>query len=89
MDRIEVIERSLRCFTYGLIGLLPGLGAPFAAIAIVNHFRVSGRCGGQWNPARRYLAWGLVAALAGLSATLALTAIIALAIALPPTGSSG
>jgi hypothetical protein len=37
MDRIEMIERSLRCFVYGLIGLLPFLGVPFDIMAVANY----------------------------------------------------
>lgn len=69
MDKVEMIQLSLRCFTLGLIGLLPVLGIPFAVIAVSNYFRVRRLVGGQWNPAQTYLAWGLATALSGLFLT--------------------
>jgi hypothetical protein len=33
-DRVQIIERSLRCFFCGLVGILPGIGLPFAVVAL-------------------------------------------------------
>ena len=60
MDRIEAIERSLRCFTLGLLGLVPLIGIPAAALAYGEFRRVRQGYRGCWNPARTYLAWGAV-----------------------------
>jgi ABC-type phosphate transport system permease subunit len=88
LDKVEIIQSSLRCFTHGLIGLLPGLGIPFAAVAIANFFRVKARVGAQWNPAQRYLVWGLATALAGTFLTVVLAVVIASIIVLDLAKSS-
>jgi len=76
MEKIEVIQRSLRCFTLGLIGLLPGLGIPFAVMALANYFQVQSGIGVQWNPAQQYLTWGMATALSGLFLTLVLAVVM-------------
>lgn len=79
-DRIEVIRRSLRCFRCGLIGILPGIGVPFAVLALedwvflMNHKKI------DWNPAERYVHYGAFTATLGLLLTLLLAAIIAIQI---------
>lgn len=60
MGKIEMIQRSQRCFMYGLIGLLPLIGIPMMFRAAVEYFRVKKSWPGQWNPASRYLFWGMV-----------------------------
>jgi hypothetical protein len=80
MDKIEVIESSLRCFTMGLIGLLPALGVPFAIVAVSNFLRVKRLVGPHWNPAQTYLTWGLATALAGLFLTVVLAFVVAIII---------
>jgi hypothetical protein len=58
MTKVEMIERSLRCFGYGLIALLPVVGLPLAVLAIGQYLRVKRGQGDMWNPAQRYLFWG-------------------------------
>ena len=36
-DKVRVIEQSLRCFAFGLLGLIPLLGLPFAVLAVFRH----------------------------------------------------
>jgi hypothetical protein len=76
MDKVEVIQRSLRCFTLGLIGLLPVLGIPFAVMALANFFQVKGAIGAQWNPAQQYLTWGMATALCGLFLTVVIAGVL-------------
>jgi hypothetical protein len=76
MDKVVVIQCSLRCFTLGLIALLPGLGVPFAVMALASYFRVKRATGAQWNPAQQYLSWGLATALCGLFLTTVITCVI-------------
>ena len=78
--RVELIQRSLRCFTTGLVGLLPVLGVPFAIVAVSHFFRVKRMAGTQWNPAQDYLAWGLATALSGLFLTIVAVFVIAIII---------
>ena len=80
VDKVEVIQGSLRCFTMGLIGLLPVLGVPFAIIAMSNFLRVKRIVGIQWNPARTYLTWGLATAISGLFLSAILTLVVAIII---------
>ena len=73
MDKIELIEHSMRAFCFGLPGIVPFLGTPFAIVAVVNSSRIKRRAKAQWNPAHRYLFWGMVCARMGVTLTLILT----------------
>lgn len=77
MDKIELIERSMRAFCFGLAGIVPFLGTPFAIAAALNHQQIKSRNGSQWNPAQRYLFWGMVCARIGI--TLTIVALISIA----------
>ena len=76
MDKVLVIQRSLRCFTLGLFGIIPGLGIPFAIAALANYFHVKGLVGEHWNPAQTYLTWGLATALCGLFLNVVIVGIV-------------
>ncbi|HLX71689.1 MAG TPA: hypothetical protein VKV04_18915 [Verrucomicrobiae bacterium] len=78
LDQVQLIERSLRCFACGIIGILPGIGLPFAIVALGECLRVSLRKGAQLNPAERYLHWGALGATAGLLLTIVLAAALAI-----------
>jgi hypothetical protein len=67
ITKIEMIERSLRCFVCGLLGLLPVIGIPIAVHALVQHMRVKRGQGAMWNPAYRYCFWGALCAEMGLA----------------------
>jgi len=66
MSRIEIIQRSLRCFWFGFFGLLPLLGIPLAVMSNAEYLRVRRGLGGEWNPARHYCIWGNICASCGL-----------------------
>ena len=66
LDKIQLIERSLRCFYLGLPGVVPVFGLPFAVAALGEYLRVTRRKNNSWNPARNYLHSGTVAAALGL-----------------------
>ena len=53
--RIAAVKSSLRCFVYGLLGLVPVIGLPFAVAATLRGRQVPGAEGPDWNPADRYL----------------------------------
>lgn len=70
MDKVRVIERSLRCFIAGCLSLLPVLGLIPAVVAIVLFHQVRNEAGHAWNPARGHLIGGVVLAWSGLTITL-------------------
>ena len=71
-ERILVMEQSLRCFVFGLLGLIPGFGAAFGALSVIVFFKARLRAADQWNPARVYLNWGFGLATWGLFQSLVL-----------------
>ena len=75
-EKIRVLKGSVRCFVMGLLGLIPVLGAGFALGSIRTYFRVTALDDREWNPARRYLYWGLALAWIGALLTLGLVGII-------------
>jgi hypothetical protein len=79
-DKIHMIEGSLRCFAFGLLGLLPLIGIPFAVLAIGNFRTVFFSKSKLWNPAERYLRVGLSCAAAGILLHLLAVAVIVIEI---------
>ena len=63
--KIRMLESSMQCFVFGLIGLLPVIGLPFAlaALWIAGRVRMSEKQ--LWNAARPYRIWVVVCAAAG------------------------
>ena len=66
MDKVRVIERSLRCCTAGWLALIPLVGLVPAIVAIRLRYQVRAEVGGEWNPAEAYLKWGWVLGWLGL-----------------------
>jgi len=69
-ERIQLIERSLRCFVFGLLSLIPLAGLGLAILAIRMHFGIWADGGREWNPARRYLDGGFCLAWLGILVSL-------------------
>jgi len=65
-DKIQMLKSSMRCFIYGLLGLLPVFGLPFALAALFISGRVRVKEKLFWNAARPYRLWGMVCASIGL-----------------------
>ncbi|MGO8763597.1 MAG: hypothetical protein ACLQSR_00495 [Limisphaerales bacterium] len=63
--KIKMINASLRCFTFGLLSLLPFIGIPFGVLALVESGKVRVAEKQLWNPARPYMMIG--GTIAGLS----------------------
>ena len=78
MDEIQAIKRSLRCFVFGLLALIPLLGLPLAVMAWRHGLAVERQFKHQWNPARLYLRWGTGLGLFGLLSSLLLLVLIIL-----------
>lgn len=75
MDRVRVIERSLRCYHAGWWGLIPVLGLVPAALAFWLFWSVRDEVGEDWNPAAAYLRWGLLLATIGLVVSMCVVAV--------------
>jgi hypothetical protein len=63
--KIQMLKSSLCCFVFGLLGLLPGIGLPFAIAALWISGRVRAREKFFWNAAKPYRVWGVVCAALG------------------------
>jgi len=64
-EKIEMLKASIRCLIFGLLGLLPVVGLPFAlaALWISGRVRVKERI--FWNAARPYRILGIACAAFG------------------------
>jgi ascorbate-specific PTS system EIIC-type component UlaA len=80
LTRVQLIERSLSCLVAGLISLVPVFGLPFAVRAIATYKRVARCKDREWNPAARYLVWGVRCAGFGLLITLLAVLIVFLVV---------
>jgi hypothetical protein len=63
--KIQMLNGSMRCFVFGMLGLLPVFGLPFALAALWISGRVRVKEKQLWNAARPYRIWGVVCAAAG------------------------
>ena len=63
--KIQMMKESIRCLVFGLLGLLPVIGLPFAlaALWISGQARVKEKR--FWNAARPYRILGVVCAAVG------------------------
>ena len=76
MNKVQVIERSLRCFVFGLLGLVPVLGMGLAVVAFYHFNKTRAEVGDEWNPARKYLNCGFALAGFGLFLSLVFFAVL-------------
>jgi hypothetical protein len=83
LAKIQMIERSMSCFTLGLFGLLPVIGIPMAAIALAKSRLVKLNQGDNWNPGERFRFWGAFFARVGIGLTLILGAFVGILIYRP------
>ena len=63
--KIEMMNASLRCFVFGLLGLLPVIGLPFALMAGWQSGRARRWEKYHWNAARSLRLAGLTCAILG------------------------
>jgi hypothetical protein len=63
--KIKMLKGSLRCFVFGLLGLVPVLGLPYAISALWLSGRVRKQEKYFWNAAKPYRIWGVVCAAIG------------------------
>jgi hypothetical protein len=77
MDRVEIIERTLRCYQAGWWSLVPIVGLAPAIVAFYYFARVRAATRDDWNPASTQLRVGLMLATIGCGMTLLLISIAA------------
>ncbi|MGO8839105.1 MAG: hypothetical protein ACLQAH_17250 [Limisphaerales bacterium] len=63
--KIRIFKASMRCFVFGLLGLIPVIGLPFALAALWISGRVRAKEKQMWNAAQPYRIWGVVCAAVG------------------------
>jgi hypothetical protein len=63
--KIKMMEASIRCLVFGLLGLLPLIGLPFALLAGWQSGVARAREKQHWNPARKLRLVGLACAIYG------------------------
>jgi hypothetical protein len=63
--KIKMMKGSVRCLIFGLLGLLPIIGLPFALAALWLSGRVRAKEKLFWNAARPYRIWGVACAAIG------------------------
>ena len=79
MNKVAVINSSIRTLRYGLLSLLPLVGVLFLVLAFSNRHRAHAEAGDAWNPAKRHLIAGSILAALGtlvLIATLVFAAFV-------------
>ena len=63
--KIQMLTSSMRCFAFGMLGLIPLAGLPFALAALWISGRVRAKEKLCWNAARPYRIWGVICATVG------------------------
>jgi hypothetical protein len=76
--KIRMLNSSMRCFVFGLLGLIPLIGLPFALAALWISGRVRVKEKRLWNAAQPYRIWGAVCAAVG---TVLWTGVLAIVVA--------
>jgi len=63
--KIRMMEGSIHCFIFGLLGLLPVIGLPFAFAALWYSGRIRPGEKQFWNPAKPFRVAGVASAAIG------------------------
>ena len=66
MNKVLALRAALRCFTCGLLALIPIIGVPFAIVAMIFQIKASGYAPDNWPVAHRYSRLGVFFAAVGL-----------------------
>jgi hypothetical protein len=66
LNKVLAIRYGLRCFTCGLLSLVPVLGIAFALLAVFFYTKASNHAPEDWHVARRYAVVGMMIAALGL-----------------------
>ena len=90
ITKLKMMKASVRCLVYGLLGLLPAIGLPFALAALWISGRIRVQEKQLWNAAKPYrLAGATCAALGAIGWFLLFALICAHAIATSSGHSNG
>jgi hypothetical protein len=89
LAKITMINGSLRCFAFGLLALLPGIGIPFAIVSLWTAGQVRGLEKKYWNAAGPYRTLGVICAAVGLIFWFVVVALIAFNAAASDGGGDG
>jgi hypothetical protein len=76
--KIQMLKSSMRCFVFGLLGLIPLVGLPFGLAALWISGRVRVQEKQLWNAARPFRIGGVICAAIG---TILWTGILTIVIA--------
>lgn len=63
--KLKMMKASIRCLAFGLLGLLPLIGVPFALAGLWASFSARRQERYFWNPARPHRIIGLICAAFG------------------------
>jgi hypothetical protein len=74
--KIAMLKGSMRCFVFGLVGLLPFIGLPFGFVSLWISGVVRQREKQYWNAAKPYRICGIVAAATGAFVSVIIAALI-------------
>jgi hypothetical protein len=77
-EKIKMLKGSIRCFIFGVLGLLPVIGLPFGLAALWVSGRVRAKEKIFWNAAKPYRICGVVCAAVG---TVLWTGVLAIVVA--------
>lgn len=63
--KLKMMKASIRCLAFGLLGLLPIIGAPFAVAGLWSSYSARRQEKYFWNPAKPHRVIGLICAALG------------------------
>jgi hypothetical protein len=63
--KLKMMKASIRCLVFGLLGLLPIIGVPFALAAMWSSYLARSQERVLWNPAQPHRIVGLICASVG------------------------
>ena len=66
MNKVLALKFALRCFSCGLLSLIPVLGIPFAFAALYFQVKAAANTPDDWHIARRYTTLGIIFTAVGL-----------------------
>ena len=75
--KLKMMDASVQCLVFGMLGFLPGIGVPFAVVSMISD-RVRRMEAEFWNPGKTYRLIGSTCAMFGTVMWLVVAALIGL-----------